>query len=204
MGGWTEAQPEPRRHSCCAFGGWVSARPVFGSETTGPATVQLSRSRCQPAGHGAARGVPSTDPRPPGGGCPPPRPLLVVVTALGLLGSDLALRNCLLTADLTVKIGDYGLSHCKYKVRLVWERRGLGASLGPHGTHTYTCTERRAALSPATPAAHTVPLRSCAGAAPWPLGFAGAVGVGAAAPQTTLPGTLCPRTRLYPRAGSSR
>uniref|UniRef100_A0A8C8RX45 non-specific serine/threonine protein kinase n=1 Tax=Pelusios castaneus TaxID=367368 RepID=A0A8C8RX45_9SAUR len=29
--------------------------------------------------------------------------------------SDLALRNCFLTADLTVKIGDYGLSHCKYK-----------------------------------------------------------------------------------------
>ncbi|KAM8797058.1 serine/threonine-protein kinase LMTK1 [Eudromia elegans] len=29
--------------------------------------------------------------------------------------SDLALRNCLLSADLTVKIGDYGLSHCKYK-----------------------------------------------------------------------------------------
>ncbi|XP_061561935.1 serine/threonine-protein kinase LMTK1 isoform X3 [Phycodurus eques] len=29
--------------------------------------------------------------------------------------SDLALRNCLLTADVTVKIGDYGLSHTKYK-----------------------------------------------------------------------------------------
>ncbi|KAK2112299.1 hypothetical protein P7K49_012046 [Saguinus oedipus] len=29
--------------------------------------------------------------------------------------SDLALRNCLLTADLTVKIGDYGLAHCKYR-----------------------------------------------------------------------------------------
>ncbi|XP_072098820.1 serine/threonine-protein kinase LMTK1 isoform X2 [Mobula birostris] len=29
--------------------------------------------------------------------------------------SDLALRNCLLSTDLTVKIGDYGLSHNKYK-----------------------------------------------------------------------------------------
>ncbi|XP_045425603.1 serine/threonine-protein kinase LMTK1 isoform X1 [Lemur catta] len=29
--------------------------------------------------------------------------------------SDLALRNCLLAADLTVKLGDYGLSHCKYR-----------------------------------------------------------------------------------------
>ncbi|KAM3859909.1 serine/threonine-protein kinase LMTK1 [Diretmus argenteus] len=29
--------------------------------------------------------------------------------------SDLALRNCLLTADVSVKIGDYGLSHSKYK-----------------------------------------------------------------------------------------
>ncbi|KAJ0060064.1 hypothetical protein NL108_002865, partial [Boleophthalmus pectinirostris] len=28
---------------------------------------------------------------------------------------DLALRNCLLTADVSVKIGDYGLSHAKYK-----------------------------------------------------------------------------------------
>ncbi|XP_041830694.1 serine/threonine-protein kinase LMTK1 isoform X2 [Melanotaenia boesemani] len=29
--------------------------------------------------------------------------------------SDLALRNCLLTADVSVKIGDYGLGHTKYK-----------------------------------------------------------------------------------------
>uniref|UniRef100_A0A672QNR8 non-specific serine/threonine protein kinase n=1 Tax=Sinocyclocheilus grahami TaxID=75366 RepID=A0A672QNR8_SINGR len=29
--------------------------------------------------------------------------------------SDLALRNCLLTSELAVKIGDYGLSHSKYK-----------------------------------------------------------------------------------------
>uniref|UniRef100_A0A671RNY8 Serine/threonine-protein kinase LMTK1-like n=1 Tax=Sinocyclocheilus anshuiensis TaxID=1608454 RepID=A0A671RNY8_9TELE len=29
--------------------------------------------------------------------------------------SDLALRNCLLTSDIKVKIGDYGLSHNKYK-----------------------------------------------------------------------------------------
>ncbi|XP_056152896.1 serine/threonine-protein kinase LMTK1 isoform X2 [Lampris incognitus] len=29
--------------------------------------------------------------------------------------SDLALRNCLLTTDVSVKIGDYGLSHAKYK-----------------------------------------------------------------------------------------
>lgn len=33
-----------------------------------------------------------------------------------LLRSDLALRNCLLTSDLTVRIGDYGLAHSNYKV----------------------------------------------------------------------------------------
>lgn len=32
-------------------------------------------------------------------------------------GSDLALRNCLLTSEMSVKIGDYGLSHSRYKVR---------------------------------------------------------------------------------------
>lgn len=32
--------------------------------------------------------------------------------------SDLALRNCLLTSDLTVRIGDYGLAHSNYKVGL--------------------------------------------------------------------------------------
>lgn len=31
--------------------------------------------------------------------------------------SDLALRNCLLTSEMSVKIGDYGLSHSRYKVR---------------------------------------------------------------------------------------
>uniref|UniRef100_A0AAZ3R1B1 non-specific serine/threonine protein kinase n=1 Tax=Oncorhynchus tshawytscha TaxID=74940 RepID=A0AAZ3R1B1_ONCTS len=30
-------------------------------------------------------------------------------------GGDLALRNCLLTSERTVKIGDYGLSHSRYK-----------------------------------------------------------------------------------------
>ncbi len=33
-----------------------------------------------------------------------------------VLCSDLALRNCLLTSDIKVKIGDYGLAHNKYKV----------------------------------------------------------------------------------------
>uniref|UniRef100_A0A2K6TZ17 non-specific serine/threonine protein kinase n=1 Tax=Saimiri boliviensis boliviensis TaxID=39432 RepID=A0A2K6TZ17_SAIBB len=45
--------------------------------------------------------------------------------------SDLALRNCLLTADLTVKIGDYGLAHCKYRVSGPgWAGRRGGARAG--------------------------------------------------------------------------
>lgn len=32
--------------------------------------------------------------------------------------SDLALRNCLLTSEMSVKIGDYGLSQSRYKVRM--------------------------------------------------------------------------------------
>lgn len=86
----------------------------------------------QPCTHSccALRAAPWARPE-PGGERPQPRSrwvlpeLSVPVTAPALLGSDLALRNCLLTADLTVKIGDYGLSHCKYKVRLVGGRRGL-------------------------------------------------------------------------------
>ncbi|XP_013881079.1 serine/threonine-protein kinase LMTK1 [Austrofundulus limnaeus] len=32
-----------------------------------------------------------------------------------IIHSDLALRNCLLTSEMSVKIGDYGLSHSRYK-----------------------------------------------------------------------------------------
>lgn len=32
--------------------------------------------------------------------------------------SDLALRNCYLTADLTVKVGDYGIGPYRYKVSI--------------------------------------------------------------------------------------
>uniref|UniRef100_A0A4W6G0I4 non-specific serine/threonine protein kinase n=1 Tax=Lates calcarifer TaxID=8187 RepID=A0A4W6G0I4_LATCA len=35
--------------------------------------------------------------------------------------SDLALRNCLLTSEMSVKIGDYGLSQSRYKVRLTFD-----------------------------------------------------------------------------------
>lgn len=86
---------QPCTHSCCALRAAPWARPEPGGE----------------------------QPQPPSRWVLPE--LSVPVTAPALLGSDLALRNCLLTADLTVKIGDYGLSHCKYKVRLVGGRRGL-------------------------------------------------------------------------------
>lgn len=33
--------------------------------------------------------------------------------------SDLALRNCYLTADLTVKVGDYGIGPYRYKVHFL-------------------------------------------------------------------------------------
>lgn len=35
--------------------------------------------------------------------------------------SDLALRNCLLTSEMSVRIGDYGLSHSRYKVRMYFD-----------------------------------------------------------------------------------
>lgn len=41
--------------------------------------------------------------------------------------SDLALRNCLLTSDLTVRIGDYGLAHSNYKVGAAIRRDWVGA-----------------------------------------------------------------------------
>ncbi|NXW39216.1 LMTK1 kinase, partial [Phaetusa simplex] len=84
--------------------------------------------------------------------------------------SDLALRNCLLTADLTVKIGDYGLSHCKYKVRLVGGRRGLGAARWDPTVHTHTHTRTHSALGPAPPRhAHISPPQRSLGVTIWEL-----------------------------------
>lgn len=42
--------------------------------------------------------------------------MIILFSNCLLFSSDLALRNCLLTSDLTVRIGDYGLSHNQYKV----------------------------------------------------------------------------------------
>ena len=36
--------------------------------------------------------------------------------------SDFAIRNCLLASDLTVKIGDYGMSEETFKVPDFWKR----------------------------------------------------------------------------------
>lgn len=46
----------------------------------------------------------------------------IIISLPSFLHSDLALRNCLLSANVSVKIGDYGLSHLKYKVSIkrVW------------------------------------------------------------------------------------
>lgn len=43
---------------------------------------------------------------------------LCVLCCLSYSHSDLALRNCYLTADLTVKVGDYGIGPYRYKVSI--------------------------------------------------------------------------------------
>lgn len=39
--------------------------------------------------------------------------------------SDLALRNCYLTGDLTVKVGDYGIGPYRYKVSNVLRMKSM-------------------------------------------------------------------------------
>lgn len=46
--------------------------------------------------------------------------------------SDLALRNCLLSANVSVKIGDYGLSHTKYKVCLSEKKKHAHSKICKH------------------------------------------------------------------------
>lgn len=52
--------------------------------------------------------------------------------------SDLALRSCLLTSEMSVKIGDYGLSHSRYKVRLAFNHF-LDAFSQPHCMNNSIC-----------------------------------------------------------------
>lgn len=67
-----------------------------------------------------------------GAGSYPPPPRCPLLTSRPCPApSDLALRNCLLTSDLTVRIGDYGLAHSNYKVGAALHQGG-GRGEGPH------------------------------------------------------------------------
>lgn len=50
---------------------------------------------------------------------------IIKLSLPSFLHSDLALRNCLLSANVSVKIGDYGLSRVKYKVCCIKHARRM-------------------------------------------------------------------------------